>query len=45
MEGNIFFADKKPLRFEEYLRYDENSRRSSTRRFSRSCREKNRNII
>ncbi len=26
MEDNIFFADKKPLRFEEYLRYDENSR-------------------
>lgn len=26
MENNIFFADKKPLRFEEYLKYDENSR-------------------
>lgn len=26
MENNIFFADKKPLRFAEYLKYDENSR-------------------
>ncbi|WP_461880123.1 V4R domain-containing protein [Fusicatenibacter sp.] len=26
MENNIFFADKKPLRFEEYLKYDENNR-------------------
>ena len=26
MENNIFFADKKPLRFDEYLKYDENSR-------------------
>lgn len=26
MEDNIFFANQKPLRFEEYLQYDENSR-------------------